>query len=305
MTSVPSPATARPGPVRPRRNRYVDPRRVTVQSPLSLGGAGGDHRVVGAERAPAPGDEVLAGAVEEVPAEVGRLEVQRQGPGPQAPARREPVTGPRHPAVVAGGLQAVAAAGHRVAVLRDGPPLRGRGQRHQPRGRLGPLPGHGGGVHGCLHRGRRVGGVRGLDVAGGAGDGVLGQRVVVVVRVPVEVHGQAAGDGHRRVHVRLRLGDRGLPGPGVGGVLPLEQTGGVAGGLAVGRDQEARADHRAGGEGRRPDQPASQGAPEGAGGEVLLAVLLFGGHVRPPPVVCELKRVPGGSVTRPTPSPAG
>ena len=116
----------------------------------------GDDRVVRAERAPAARHEVLAGAVEEVLPEVGRLEVQRQRTGPQALARREPVAGPGHPAVVADRLQAVAAAGHRVAVLRHGPPRRRGRQRHQLGGGLRPLPRHRGGVHRRLHRGRRV-----------------------------------------------------------------------------------------------------------------------------------------------------
>ncbi len=210
-------------------------------------------------------DEVLAGAVEEVLPEVAGLEVQRERARAVGTGGREAVTGAGDPAVVADRLQGVAAAGHRVAVLRHGATGRALGEGHEPRRGLAALPCDGGGGDRGLDGGRRVRGVGRLLVTGGPRDGVLGLRVVVVVGMAVDAHGRAVADGRGRVRVGFGLRGGGLHRAGCGGVPLLQEGRALAGGLAIGRDEEAGAHDGPGGDAHRPDQPSSYGSLHGAG----------------------------------------
>ena len=190
---MPVPATARLSP-RTARKRSLSsrsvkplPDRAAIHSVSGLGSA--------ARLTPSPRrHEVPLLAVEQVAAEVGGLEEERLALAGPARGDGQAVAHALHPPVA--GADRVAAVGHRVAVPRIVRCAEGRRGRGQPR--VGGLPterdGRGVGAP-LLGGGRVLGSGRGVA---GPGDGVLGRRVVVVVRRharPVDV---------RQAHGRLR-----------------------------------------------------------------------------------------------------
>ena len=179
----------RRGPEPPSRKRYVDPRRVTVQSPFSLGARAETTVSSGPSALLLRDDEVLAGAVEEVAARgrsPGSAAAAHGTAGPCSRANPSPARATQRSG--ARGLQAVAAAGHRVAVLRHGrprparptaAPASGEGSGALPRRPWPRRPPPGSGSSGP-----RVSAVSPSPVVREIG--VLRRRVVVVVGVAVE-----------------------------------------------------------------------------------------------------------------------